>query len=172
MALLDGCLILTTWPQEPNPSSPRFSKSWMLLKNFLPSTVMIPVNLMISWSLASISACLEWVPQLPLLLRPAKSNGFLTRVGVPFGWRGTATDNQKIVKRYYKYKHGTREKKTGHCPIPINSLNLSQTTKYMRHITLSLSSKQYLLKRQQLLLQIRLVNLNKLVNLTCILISP
>lgn len=148
MALLDGCLILTTWPQEPNPSSPRFSKSWMLLKNFLPSTVMIPVNLIISWSLASISACLEWVPQLPLLLRPAKSNGFLTRVGVPFGWRGTAIDNKKIVNRDDKYKQGTREKETGHCSIPLNSLNLSQTTKYMRHITLSLPSQQFLLNRK------------------------
>ena len=88
MALLGGCLILTTWPQDPKPSSPRCSRSCMLLKYRLPSTVMIPVSLMISCSLASISACLEFVEQLVMFI-PAKSKFRLTLVGVPFGCRGT-----------------------------------------------------------------------------------
>ena len=60
----------------------------MLLKYRLPSTVMIPVSLMISCSLASISACLEFVEQLVMFI-PAKSKFRLTLVGVPFGCRGT-----------------------------------------------------------------------------------
>lgn len=88
MALLGGCLILTTWPQDPKPSSPRCSRSCMLLKYRLPSTVMMPVSLMISCSLASISACFEFVEQLVMFM-PAKSKFRLTLVGVPFGCRGT-----------------------------------------------------------------------------------
>ena len=59
---------------------------------------MIPVSFIISCSLASISACLEFVEQL-LMLIPARSKFRRTLVGVPLGCRGTVNiykvDSQK-----------------------------------------------------------------------------
>ena len=50
VAWLGGWRILTTWPHEPKPSSPKCSRSWMLLWYLHRSIVMMPVNFMISCS--------------------------------------------------------------------------------------------------------------------------
>jgi hypothetical protein len=58
--------------------------------------VIMPVSLIISWSRASISDCLELAEQLAAaLLIPAMSRLRLILVGVPFGCRGTATIQNK-----------------------------------------------------------------------------